>query len=274
MAMHTRTSLHIACFLNANLPELSDYWRELGVHRVSLESGLLEREGIPAVQDALAVAGCGVETITHLFMPGGCHLEPRQASWVEPRERLVRLVGQAQAIGARSIYMLTGGHGSLSWEEAAECFCSAVAPCIPVAEAAGISLLIEDAVPHYAHVHIAHSLRDTVTLAEMAGVGINLDVFSCWTEAGLEETIARAMPICKLVQIGDYVFGDPCLPGRAVPGDGDIPLRRLVGWILEAGYAGNFDIELIGPRIVKQGPLQAARRAIDRVGELLQSLGA
>lgn len=270
--MHPRTSLHVACFLGASFPEMGEHWLALGAERVSLESGQLEREGLPAARAALA--GRGVETMTHLFMGPGGHLTPDEAAWQEPRERLGRAIANARALGGRSIYMLTGGHGSLTWEEAADCFARAVAPCIQEAEAAGIALLIEDAVPHYAHVHIGHSLRDTVTLAEMAGIGVNIDLFSCWTEAGLRETIRRAMPLCQLVQIGDYVFGDPCLPGRAVPGDGDIPLDRLVGWILEAGFTGSFDIELIGPRIAAEGPVAAAGRAIARVDELLRGLGA
>jgi sugar phosphate isomerase/epimerase len=34
-----------------------------------------------------------------------------------------------------------------------------------------------------------------------------------------------------------------------VPGDGDIPLARRVGELLAAGYAGAFEIEMVGPRI-------------------------
>jgi sugar phosphate isomerase/epimerase len=270
--MHERLSLHMACFQGASFADLAGYWRELGVHRVSLVSGVIEEEGVAAARAALD--GRQVETITHLFMFDGRQLSPDEATWREPRAKLSRAIADASAVGARSIYMLTGGHGTLAWEEAADCFSRAIAPCVAEAEAAGVALLIEDAVPHYAHVHIAHSLRDTITLAQQAGIGVNLDIFSCFTEAGLKDTIARAMPLCRLVQVGDYTFGDPCLPGRTVPGDGDIPLPRILGWILEAGYRGVFDVELIGPRIEKEGGVSAARRAIDRVGEMLRTLGA
>ena len=40
-------------------------------------------------------------------------------------------------LGARSIYLLTGGHGTLTWEEAAEVFRAAVAPCVAKARQAG-----------------------------------------------------------------------------------------------------------------------------------------
>jgi sugar phosphate isomerase/epimerase len=90
----------------------------------------------------------------------------------------------------------------------------------------------------------------------------------------LRETIERAVTRCHLVQLSDYVYGDRSLPCRAVPGDGDIPLALDIGWMLEAGYQGAFDLELIGPRIDKEGQFEATRRATENVTELLQSLGA
>jgi Xylose isomerase-like TIM barrel len=117
-------------------------------------------------------------------------------------------------------------------------------------------------------------MRDTVTLAELAGVGVCMDLFACWTEAGLRESIERAMPRCHLVQVCDYVHGDRSLPSRAVPGDGAIPVRRILEWVLQAGYTGSFDIELIGPRIDAEGRVKAVRRAAEILGETLRSLRA
>jgi sugar phosphate isomerase/epimerase len=59
-----------------------------------------------------------------------------------------------------------------------------------------------------------------------------------------------------------------------VPGDGDIPLRRILGQVLAAGYDGCFDLELIGPRIEEEGYESACRRAVDALGAMLTELGA
>jgi sugar phosphate isomerase/epimerase len=272
--MHERISVHSICFAGSSLGDLAGYWSELGLHRVSLVSDLLLAEhGVPAAQAALGSGDYSVETITHGFLGGG-HLERSAHAWSEARGKLNRLIEIAATLGAQSIYMLTGGHGSLTWDEAADNFCEAVAPCVQQAKAAGIPLMIEDAPPLYADMHIAHSLRDTVTLAEMAGLGVCIDLFSCWTEAGLRQSIERAIPRCQIVQVCDYVYGDRSLPSRAVPGDGAIPLERILGWILEAGYRGAFDLELIGPRIDRGGRLTEVRRAAQYVGNMLRSLGA
>ncbi len=140
-----------------------------------------------------------VETVAHVFRAG--HLSRERDEWREPRESLARLIDIAAELGARSIYMLTGGHGGLRWEEAADCFCEAIAPCVDQAKAAGIELAIENASALYAEIHIAHSLADTITLAEMAGVGVCIELFFCWAEAGLPALFARAMPRCQLVQL-------------------------------------------------------------------------
>ncbi len=168
----------------------------------------------------------------------------------------------------------TGGRGAYTWEEAAEVFSALIAPCVAQAQASGVKLMIENTPPLYAHLNIALSLRDAVTLAEMAGTGICVDFFSCWTEAGLRRTLERALPRCGLIQVADYVYGDRSLPARAVPGDGAIPLRRLFDWVLAAGYEGAFELELMGPRIDAEGHLAAVQRGADYLSELLRALGA
>ena len=271
--MHERLSVHPVCFPGASFRDLTGYWRELGAHRVSLVSHLLLEEGLAAAQEALRASNCTVESITHPFLPGR-HLELHEESWRDARGTLTRLIQDAKSLGARSIYMLTGGHGSLTWEQAAEAFRAAIAPCVIQAKAAGVALMVENSAALYADIHIAHTLRDSVTLAESAGIGVCMDLFACWTEAGLRESIGRAMPRCHLVQVCDYVYGDRSLPSRAVPGDGAIPVKRILQWVLQAGYAGTFDIELVGPRIDAEGHLTAVRRAADNLGEILRSLGA
>jgi sugar phosphate isomerase/epimerase len=272
--MHERICIHPICFAGASFRELVQNWRKLEARRVGLLSQYVEEEGFGAVEDAIKSGGYKVETINHVFLPYGRHLERDEASWQEPRKKLSRVIEDAKALGANSIYIMSGGRGRLTWEEAAECFAQALAPCVAQAKSAGVALLIEDASPLYAEIHLAHNLRDTVTLAEIAGIGVCMDFFACWIEAGLKDTIKRAMPRLHLVQVCDYVYGDRSLPSRAVPGDGVIPIERLIGWILEDGYKGAFDLELLGPRIDKEGHLAAVKRAAENLGGILQSLGA
>jgi len=270
--MHERVSVNALCLMGPPLSEMEAMWREIAPKRISFMSNQILKEGEDAALGILARGGYGVETLSHAFHFGA--FEPDEASWAEPRANLSRVIKFAKAAKARSIYMVTGGRGSNSWEEAAEIFSAAIAPGVAEAKAAGVPLLIETAPTVYVGTHLAHNLRDTITLAEMAGIGVCIDISSVWTEVGLRQTIERAMPICHLVQASDYVYGDASFPCRAVPGDGNIPLRRICGWLLDAGYKNGFDLELLGPRIQKEGQAKAAARAARYMSVLLEELGA
>jgi sugar phosphate isomerase/epimerase len=269
--MHDLISVNHLCFLSQTVAELEGTWRELDARRVSFVGGLLTGDQLAIAERIVKTHGYPVETVNHVFLPGP--LVPDEATWEEPRRKLLEIIRIANRLGSRTIYMLSGGHGSLDWDEAADCFRRAIAPCVTEADKVGIRLAIENAPILYADLHLAHSLRDTVTLAEIAGIGVCADLFGCWCEQGIHGTIARAGSRIVLVQISDFVLGDRSLPARAVPGDGVIPLRRLTERILQTGYSGGFDLELLGPRIEREGALSAVRRAGDHFGAVLESLG-
>jgi sugar phosphate isomerase/epimerase len=270
--MHERVCVNALCFAGAGFGELAKYWRELAPRRVAFPTAMLGPD-LSLPRSILVSGGYRFETMNHLFWLGR-HVDPDGGSWAGERAKLARVIESAASLGAHSIYFMTGGHGDLIWEQAAESFGAALAPCVAQARAAGIQLMVEPAPPLYADMHLAHSLRDALTLAEIAGIGVCIDLYGCWMDAGLKQTIERAMPRCGLIQVADYVYGDRAVPSRAVPGDGCVPIARILDWALSAGYAGAFDLELIGPRIDAEGNLAATRRAAQNLGELLHSLGA
>ncbi|KRE34777.1 xylose isomerase [Mycobacterium sp. Soil538] len=249
-----RLSVHDVTFLGATFDEQRAHWEHLGVTRLSLIDTQLAE---PRLARVVSAQGYSVETVYHLFTS---------------TEQLRRVVGAAADLGARAVYMLTGGRDGLPWEVAADRFCEAVRPCLEDAREAGVALAIENASGLYADLHIAHSLRDTVELAERAGLGVCIDVFHCWTEAHLPALIERALPRTVTIQLSDYVLGDRALPARAVPGDGAIPLEDVVAQALAGGYRHGFDLELIGPRIDREGRMSAARRGCAVVSAMLARL--
>ena len=96
-----------------------------------------------------------------------------------------------------------------------------------------------------------------------------MEVNVCWMERGLAETLADAADLIGLVQVSDTMPGTRCTPDRAVPGDGLIPLARILVDILRTGYDGAFDLEIIGPRIEAEGYEKAVPRAANALRSLL-----
>lgn len=270
--MHDRISIHHIAFPTQDVAVLGQHFAAVGARRVSLWSGLLAQSGIPAIKAMLARGNYSVETVPHIFRQGALTSDPK--AMAEDRGRLSQAIADAAAVGARSIYMLTGGRGDMEWREAATAFAAAIAPCLPQAREAGVALSVETTTPFYAHLHLGTNLRDAISLAEIAEIGLCLDYFGCWTESDVYDQVRQALPRTTLVQVSDYVLGDTSLPCRAVPGDGTIPWPRVLKTLLDGGYAGNFDLELIGPRIDAEGHETAVHRAADRLGAMLVALGA
>jgi sugar phosphate isomerase/epimerase len=96
-----------------------------------------------------------------------------------------------------------------------------------------------------------------------------MEINACWAERGLGATIAAGVDRIRLVQVSDYAVGTLTTPARLVPGDGDIPIARILGQIIDAGYRGCFDLELIGPAIEDEGYERAVPRAVTALDGLL-----
>ena len=269
--MHPRVSLHQVAMMDRPTAAFLDWCAAHHIPHATLVTNLLFLPGdLEAAQAVLARVPTRAATVNHLFatfpnLPDDSGLAA---------QHLIRAIDTAAALGATQIYLITGGRGQLDWEPAAARFAELIAPCLPHAAAQGVRLLVENASALNVDIHLAHTLPDATRLAETAGIGLCLDLHACWMEANLAANIARAAPLTGLVQVSDYVLGDRTTPCRAVPGEGVIPLERLLSTVLETGYAGLFDLELIGPRIVAEGPESACVRAAEYLSNLLVKLGA
>jgi sugar phosphate isomerase/epimerase len=111
-------------------------------------------------------------------------------------------------------------------------------------------------------------------LAVMADMGVVVDFYSSWYERGLDELVRKHIDLVGLVQICDYKLGTFDMPNRSAIGDGDIPVERMIGLMLDAGYEGPFDLEILGPRIEAAGYRDSIATSIERAGEMLNRLGA
>jgi sugar phosphate isomerase/epimerase len=268
--LHPRISLHQVAMMDRDTPAFLAHCAASGIPTATLVTPKL---AAPGALKATLAALPNAPRVTCLNHPFAIHPN-LESDTGGAAEGLSQAIAMASALGAPSIYLISGGRGTFDWEAAAERFAALIAPGIAEAQAHGIRLLVENANAFNADIHIAHTLPDTLLLAETAGIDICLDLATCWAESGLKATFARALPHIGLVQVSDYVLGDRATPCRAVPGDGAIPLTRLIAQLLEAGYTGRFDLELVGPRITAEGAEAATLRAATWLSETLVKLGA
>lgn len=231
-------------------------WQELGVDHIGLISPKLEAEGWDASEAMIRSAGLRVSNIS------------------TEQHVLAESLHLAASLGAGTAYICSGPAGPLPWEEAASRFCKETAPMAELADRLGVRLAVEPTNPLRADVSFVYSLRDALDLAGSAGIGVVVDLYSCWYERNFDRLIREHVDSIALVQVCDYSLGTYDTPNRVVPGDGDIPIERRLGTILEAGYRGVFDLEVMGPRVESQGYRDVVRRSVDRTSEILTRLGA
>jgi sugar phosphate isomerase/epimerase len=216
--------------------------------------------------DAVKTAGLRVDDITEV---GGFDLA-RPDTWDAHRQRLMAAVETASAVGAPCIVFLSGSPGPLSWEDASGALEQALAPVRAEAAGRGVALALENTSPLRLDLSFVTTLVDATELAARLGLAVCMEVNSCWAERRLTTTMRDAIHQFALIQLSDFVVGSLSTPDRAVPGDGDIPLVRIVADALDAGYAGVFDLELVGPRIEAEGYRSAVRRGIAAVSAMLE----
>ena len=145
------------------------------------------------------------------------------------------------------------------------------APVLAEARARNVGFALEHTNSLRVDVGFVHTLRDALDLARRLGVHVCMEINACWAERDLAATIADGIDRIGVVQVSDFAIGTLSTPNRLVPGDGDIPLQRIIGQLLDAGYEGLFDLELVGPRIEEEGYASAIGRSVVRLSEMLRN---
>ena len=267
--LHPRVSVNAISSFGFSFEEDLELWASLGTTQVGLAQHKLEAAGWADALARVTDAGLGVSCL--VGTPVLALDDPD--SWPGVREVLIRSVEGAASVGVGCVFV-NGAPGGLDAEVAGRIFPDALGPVIQRAETLGVALAFEHTNPLRRDLGFIHTLADGVAYAQESGIGIDVELNNCWVERYLDDLFERGQPWFRLVQVSDFVVGTFDTPNRAVPGDGDIPLARLIGRMLGAGYTGPFDLELIGPRIEAEGYASAVGRGARWLSDLLVDLGA
>lgn len=176
--------------------------------------------------------------------------------------------------GGHSIYFTPGRTTGAPWGDDVDRLAEALGPTVEHALEVGVIAAIEPSLR--TSVSFINTLRDAIDVAERTGIGIVADFGNMWMERDFREVLARAMPHIALMQIGDIVIGSsgrPAPGGRAHIGEGELPLRRMMQDVLDAGYTGVFDLEVVPADFSKGADDTTIRRGIAAASNLLDTLG-
>ena len=167
----------------------------------------------------------------------------------------------AAALGDAPCYFVSGPAPSrMPSDHAFELLVDALAPVVSYARERGVTLAIETSSTSTRDLGFVHSLDDAVELSRRAEVGVCVELQNCWYDCHLRRMFREHVERFAIVQVNDFTVGDGARLNRRVPGDGDMPVEWLLGELLDAGYAGPFELEVVGPRIEEEGYPDAIER--------------
>jgi sugar phosphate isomerase/epimerase len=240
--------------MRQSLREDVELWADLGIEHVGLIAPKLEAAGWDESRKLIEESGLHVGTMSAYRheMPGSLPF--------------------TAAVGCDILYTVSGAGNGLPWEQSAEQFCEDMRPFITQARQLGVHLALEPTNPLRRDSSFVHTVRDAIDLATMAGIGVVVDFYSAWYERGLRELLRDHIDLVALVQISDYKLGTFDTPNRRAIGDGDVPVERLFAMVLDAGYEGPFDLEILGPKIEEDGYRESILRSVARATEILERL--
>lgn len=258
------------CTLRSSLRDEIELWDRLGITVVAMSAHKLRRLGFDEGTELLRAAGRRVTSL-------GSVLEldlTNPDRWMTQIDGRVRpAIRAAESVGA-PVFACTSGaaQGMLyadaetAFRQAHELLAKEVRSTVPMA--------IEHVNPLAADVGFVHELGTAIELARSLGQGVCLEMISCYQEADLLDTIARGIDVIRTVQVADLPPKGATLSDRLVPGDGVVPIERIIRELLTNGYRGDFELEYFGPAVEDEGYESALCRATMWLTSVLSEAGA
>jgi sugar phosphate isomerase/epimerase len=265
---HPQLSVDAMCSFSWTFDQDLALWRDLGVRWAGL---LVSKLGQDPAEKFTRLRAAAIQSSTVIVGPFNLR-DP--ASWDQTRAGHAAIIDLVADTGGHSIYFTPGRTTGGTWREVLQLFAAAVAPSVAHGRKRGVKVAIEPSLR--TDVSFVNTVRDAIDVAELTGVGIIADFGNMWMERDAREVLKRAAPHIALMQICDVIIGGNGKPppgGRVHIGEGELPIHRLMHEVLDSGYRGVFDLEVLGPLIEREGYEPALRRGVASASALLTELG-
>jgi sugar phosphate isomerase/epimerase len=162
----------------------------------------------------------------------------------------VEAIHQAADLQADSLVLYSGSRAGHTHNHAKRLFKSAIEELAPVADQRDVTLAIE---PMHAGCAGAWTFLTDLdeTLEVLSWIGcprlkLVFDAYHLGQEPTVVARLPELAPMIALVQLGDARVPPNGEQNRCQLGQGNLPLKEIVNSVLQGGYDGYFDVELMG----------------------------
>ena len=181
------------------------------------------------------------------------------AKTAEDRKSAVRdnlaAIDEAAGIGAPMVVLVCGAVPGLPLEESRNQIREGIEAILPHAENVKIKLAIEPLHPMYADNRSAiNTMKQANEMCRKINshfLGVAVDVYHVWWDSDLAAEIKACGEIGKIFAFHICDWRTPTedlLNDRGLMGEGCIPIRKIRGWVEEAGFDGFIEVEIFSNR--------------------------
>ncbi|MGC3986185.1 MAG: sugar phosphate isomerase/epimerase family protein [Pseudorhodoferax sp.] len=252
------------------LPQIIDECARRGIRAISPWRDQVAAAGLQATRRQLQEHGMQLSG----YCRGGFYPAADQAGLAAALDDNRRAIDEARTLDAACLVLVVGSlPGALSGKPQYTDIARArnevrdgIAASLEYAREVGMPLAIEPLHPMQAAdracintLEHALDLCDALDPGQTGMLGVAMDVYHCWWDPKLQQQIARA-GAAKNTRLLAYHVCDWLTPtrdllnDRGMMGDGVVELRKIRGWVEQAGFAGFAEVEIFSERDWWQRP--------------------
>jgi sugar phosphate isomerase/epimerase len=219
---------------------------EWGFDGIGIYRRKLDDYGIPAATSLLQSTGMQVTSLTW----AGGFTGSDGLGYEEAIDNSIDALHDAASIGAKTLVVITGGLNSHIKKHAGRVLIQALKELAQVAAGLDVTLSLEP-------IHqgcgeswsFIHDLKPALDLIEQVGhpsVGLACDLYHIGLGRDPMTWLPDIGPYLNLIQLGDGRHSPMGEMNRCLLGQGCVPLGAMLDRLLESGFEGPIEVELLG----------------------------
>lgn len=224
-------------------------YRQAGIMALGVWRQKLADYGEEKGAELLAELGMGVSNL--LWAGGFTGSEGR--SYRESVEDAVEAIHLASHLQAGCLVLYTGARNGHTHSHARRLFQGALKELAPIAAQQNVKLAVEPMHPGCAQEWtFLTSIEETLSLVDAvdsAQIGLVFDTYHLGFDREVIEQIPQLVERIRVVHLGDGRAAPQGEQNRCPLGEGELPLAEIIAALTEAGYEGDYDVELMGEEI-------------------------
>ena len=180
----------------------------------------------------------------------------------------------AQELRAGCLVVYSGSRGGHISKHAQRLFATALDLLIPFAQAHEVTLAIKPIRHRYGcDWTLIRRMTDALQLIDLVDsqhFKLVLDLYEFGDQAEVLDNLHLLVPYLALVQVADRQCEPQVEPNRGLPGTGTLPLQPTISRLIQLGYDGPFDVELMGHDVQPLSYDELLQRSADYLHAMIQ----